>query len=90
MLGEIRTSVLSFPFKSESALNSQLVMAFSREMNGVDHQADNTTSICRLVFSCSVQFRTLNVRYIQVKALFGYMRHFLMLIFSHAFSKCHC
>ena len=55
-------------------------MAFSREMNGVDHQADNTTSIRRLVFSCSVQFRTLNARYIRVKALFGYMRHFLGLI----------
>ena len=55
-------------------------MAFSREMNGVDHQADNTTSICRLVFSCSVQFRTSNARYIRVKALFGYIRHFLGLI----------
>ena len=57
-------------------------MAFSRKMNGVDHQADNTTSICRLVFSCSVQFRTLNVRYIRVKAL----APFSWADFSHALS----
>ena len=59
-------------------------MAFSREMNGIDHQADNTTSICRLVFSCLVQFRTLNARYIRVRSSFWSYAPFSLADFSHA------